>query len=58
MGVKSLLFNSPCRTSIAANAKTHRCRRYRDVGPGWMRADLMNIAIDIDSGLPGQAGVG
>jgi hypothetical protein len=35
----------------ATNAKTRR--RYHDVGPGWMCTDLMNIAIDIDSGPPG-----
>jgi hypothetical protein len=52
MGVKSLLFDSPCRSSIATNAKAHRCRRYHDVGPGWMCTYLMNIAIDIDCGLP------
>jgi len=52
MGVKSSLFDSPCRSSIATNAKTRRRRRYHDVGPGWMCTDLMNIAIDIDSGPP------
>src|ERR1700682_4861565 len=53
MGVKSLLFDSPCRSSITTHAKTFRRRRYYDVGPGWMCTDLMNIAIDIDSGPPG-----
>jgi hypothetical protein len=52
MGVKSSLFDSPCRSRIAANAKTRRRRGYHDVGPGWMCTDLMNIAIDIDSGPP------
>ncbi len=53
MGVKSSLFDRPCRSSIATDAKTRCRRRYYDVGPGWMCTDLMNIAIDIDRGLPG-----
>jgi hypothetical protein len=53
MGVKASLFNSPRRSSIATNAKSHRRSRYYDVRAGWMRTHLMNIAIDIDSGLPG-----
>jgi len=51
MGVKSLLFDSPCRSGIATNAKTRR--RYHDVGPSWMCTYLMNITIDIDRGSPG-----
>ena len=58
MGVKSSLFDSPCFSSIATNAETDRRRRDHNVGPGRMRAHLMNIAIDIDRGPPGQAAVG
>src|SRR6478672_8472596 len=57
-GVKSLLFDGPCRSGIATDAKTHPRRRYHDLGPGWMRTDLMNIAINIDRWLPGHAGIG
>ncbi len=52
IGVKSLLFDGPCRSGIATDAKAHRRSRYHEVGPGWMCAELMNIAIDIDGGLP------
>jgi hypothetical protein len=58
VGVKSLVFDSPCRSGVATDAKTHRRRRYHDAGPGWAGTDLMNIALDINCGPPGQAGIG
>jgi hypothetical protein len=57
MGVKSLLFDRPCRSAIATDAKTRRRRRDHDLGPGWMCTYLMNVAIDIDSRPPSYAGV-
>ncbi len=58
MRVKPLLFDGPCRCGIATNAKARRSRRYHYVGPGWMRAYLMDIFFDINCGLPGSAGIG
>ncbi len=52
MRVKSVLFDSPCRSSIPTNAQTHRRSRNHDIGPDWMGTYLMNIAIDVDRGLP------
>lgn len=52
-GVKFFPFDRPRRSGIAANAQTPRRRRNRDVGPVRVRADLMNVAIDIDRRPPG-----
>ncbi len=55
--MQSLLLGRPRRSSIATHAEPHRRRRYHDVGPGRMRADLMNVAVDIDRRPPGAAGI-
>src|SRR5689334_4888204 len=57
-GVEPLLLDRPCGSCIATHAKPHRRRSYHDLGPRWMCTDLMNIAMDIDRGLPGQSGIG
>ncbi len=57
VGVKSSLFDRPRRSGIATYAKARARRRDHELGPGWMCADLMNIAVDIDRRLPGDAGV-
>ena len=56
-GVKSALFDGPGRSRVATDTKTYGRRSYHDVGPGWMRTDLMNISIDVDRGVPGQASI-
>jgi hypothetical protein len=57
-GMKSPLFDGPRRSSVATDAKACGRRCYDDLGPAWMCADLMNIAVDIDGGPPRRAGVG
>ena len=48
MGVKSSLFDSPCRSRIATDAKTRRRRGYHDVGPGWELASTLVVEFWAD----------
>lgn len=55
--VKSALFDAPCCSGIMADAKAGRRGRYHDVRTSWVRADLMNVRVDVDRGPPSSAGV-
>jgi hypothetical protein len=52
--VEAIPFNDPCRPGVAANAKANSGRRDDNLGICRVRAYLMNIAVDIDGGLPGS----
>ena len=56
-GVKAPLFDLPCRPAVAAGAKPDRSGGRHDARAVRVRANLMNIAIDVDRGLPGYATV-
>src|SRR5580704_11613516 len=56
-GVKPFRFDPPRRSGIATYAKALRRRGDRDFGPGRMRADLVNVALDVDRRLPRSAEV-
>jgi hypothetical protein len=56
-GMKARLFDHPCRPTVAADAEPDCGGGHHGVRTVWVRANLMDVAIDVDSGLPSYATV-
>jgi hypothetical protein len=55
--VEAVTFYGPRCSCVAANAKANSGRRDDNVGIFLVRANLMNIAVDIYGGLPGFSAI-
>jgi hypothetical protein len=55
--MKALLFDSPRQSTVSTDAQSDSGGSGYDVGTSRVRAHLMDIAIDIDGGLPAGTAV-
>ena len=56
-GVQALLFDIPCQPTIAAGAEPDRSGGHHDAWTIRVRANLVDVAVDVDGGLPRCAAV-
>jgi hypothetical protein len=57
-GMQALLFDVPCRPTVAAGTEANRGGGHYDAWTVRVRANLVDVAIDVDSRLPRYAAVG
>src|SRR5712691_9418212 len=55
--MQALLFDLPCQPTVAAGAEPDRGGGHHDAWTVRMGADLVDVAVDVDSGLPRRAAV-
>src|SRR5258706_13059431 len=55
--MQALLFDLPCQPTVAAGAEPDRGGGHHDAWTVRMRANLVDVAIDVDGGLPRCAAV-
>ena len=55
--MKALLRDGPCRSTIPADTKPNRSRCNHDAGMNRVRADFVDITINVDRGSPSQTAV-
>src|SRR4030095_1049418 len=53
--MKAFLFDLPCHSCVAADAEANRRRGHHDVRTARVSADLVDVTIDVEGGLPGYA---
>jgi len=56
-GMQALLFDVPCHPTVAAGAEPDRGGGHHDAWTVRVRANLVDVAVDVDSGLPSCAAV-
>ena len=55
--MQALLFDVPCQATVAAGAEPDRRGGHHDARTVRVRANLVDVAVDVDSGLPRCAAV-
>src|SRR5258708_36099616 len=53
----ALLLDVPCHPAVAADTEPNRGGGHHEAGTVRMRANLVDVAFDVDGGLPGCAAV-
>ena len=57
-GMQALLFDVPCQPTVSAGTEPDRGGGHHDTGTVRVRANAVDVAIDVDGGLPRDAAVG
>src|SRR5258706_14712428 len=55
--MQALLFDVPCQPTVAAGVEPDRGASHQDAWTIRMRANLVDVAVDVDGGLPRRAAV-
>ena len=56
--MQALLLDGPGTAAIPADAKPNRRRRDYRAGMHWVRANFVDVTIDVNCGLPGHTAIG